>query len=315
MVFKAGKYPQGEWSKERTQKLVDTYNPEKDIEAPVVIGHHNWSDTNEMQYAHGWVKGLRMDGSGKVYADIPEFSADAKKAIAENKLRYVSAEIIERDRINPDDPPYLRAIALLGRDSPAIKGTKLPTLFSMMTGGNLQVDETEGVATFTRKAGVEEFAVFGKQTKGEEEGNMGRIEELEAEVKKKDAQLAVFQKEQEELKSKGKKQEAEGYFGKLRDEGKLPPALFERAVALDIRLGEEERKELRTLVGEFETKVDLSGAHIADKKKKGVFPGSDTLTAKIKVYQKEKGFTSFEDAANALYTVQPSLFEEGGTVV
>jgi hypothetical protein len=39
MIFKAGKYPQGDWPKERVQKLVDAYDPDRNIEAPVVIGH------------------------------------------------------------------------------------------------------------------------------------------------------------------------------------------------------------------------------------------------------------------------------------
>jgi hypothetical protein len=117
LIFKAGKYPQGDWSKERVQKMVDAYDPEKWIEAPMVIGHRYYTDTDEGQHSHGWVKGLRMDGAGKVFADIPEFSAEVKKAIAENKLRYRSAEIYEFDKIDPEQPPYLRAVALLGRDT------------------------------------------------------------------------------------------------------------------------------------------------------------------------------------------------------
>ncbi|MDR1637827.1 MAG: hypothetical protein LBR93_10885, partial [Treponema sp.] len=113
------------------QKLAEAYDPEKNLAAPVVIGHRFYNNTDESQYAHGWVKSLRMDGSGKVYADIPEFSADVKKAIAENKLRYVSAEIYEYDKVNAEDSPYLRGVALLGRDSPQIPAAKLPALFGV----------------------------------------------------------------------------------------------------------------------------------------------------------------------------------------
>jgi hypothetical protein len=45
MIFKVGKYPQGDFGKDRMQKLVDAYDPEKNIEAPVVIGHRSYSDT------------------------------------------------------------------------------------------------------------------------------------------------------------------------------------------------------------------------------------------------------------------------------
>jgi hypothetical protein len=158
MIFKAGKYPQGDWPKERVQKLVDAYDPEKKLEAPAVIGHRYWGNSDEYQYAHGWVKRLRMDGAGKVYADIPEFSAESKRAMAENKLRYISAEIYEMDKIDPEQPPYLRAVALLGRDSPAIPSTRLPALFGLMDSGTItDVDEKEHIVTFARRVSNKEI--------------------------------------------------------------------------------------------------------------------------------------------------------------
>jgi hypothetical protein len=87
MIFKAGKYPQGDWPKERVQRLVDAYDPEKNIDAPVVIGHRFYGTNDEYQDAHGWVSALRMDGAGKVFALVPEFSADAKRKIVEGKYR------------------------------------------------------------------------------------------------------------------------------------------------------------------------------------------------------------------------------------
>ena len=213
-VFKAGKYPQGERPKERVQKMVDAYDPDRNYEAPVVIGHKWYSQSDADQYAHGWVKSLRMDGAGKVFAAVEGFSADVKKAMAEKKLRYVSVEIREYDKSGDGQPPYLKAIALLGRDTPAVQGTKLP-------------------------------------------------------------------------------------------------ALFEKAVALDAKLGAEERKELRAVFGELEAKVDLSGTHAAPKGKapKG---GEESVTAKIRAFQKEKGITGFAEAAEAYYTANPGAFEEGG---
>jgi hypothetical protein len=302
MIFKAGKYAQGDFGKERMQKMVDAYDPEKNIEAPVVIGHRFFNDSDESQFAHGWVKSLRMDGAGKVYADIPEFSAEVKRAIAENKLRYISAEIFEFDKIEATQSPYLKAVALLGRDPPAVPTARLPNLFSFISGREVCVDEEQHTATFTRKIGKGELEI----NKGEEE-EMGKIEELEAKIQEKDAQLAAFEKEREELRNAGRKQEAEAYFGKLRDEGKVPPAVFEKIVALDIRLGEAERKELRTLVSEFEIKVDLSGTHLAKKQKT---PDGGTLSAKINAFQKEKNLSSFFEAAAALQAQSPELFEE-----
>jgi hypothetical protein len=260
-----------------------------------------------------------VDGTGKVYADIPEFSSKVKQALAEKQLRYVSVEIYEFDKRDAAEAPYLSEVTLLGRDPPVVPGTKLPTLFELLKGDGLSTNKETSIAAFTRKVTGQDCRFIKVEREGtmNKEGSCMDEEKLKAELATKEAEAAAFKKEWEELKSTGKQHEAQAYFGKLRDDGKLPPALFEKVVALDIRLEEAERKELRALVGEFETKVDLSCTHIVDKKKKkgwgwvGI-PGSDTLTAKIRAFQKEKCFASFEGVINALYTVQPSLFEEGG---
>jgi hypothetical protein len=316
MIFRAGKYPQGDWPKERVRKLVDAYDPEKKWEAPAVIGHRYFTGTDEAQFAHGWVKGLRMDGSGKVFAEIPEFSAEAKKAMAENKLRYLSAEIFELDKEDDTQAPYLKAVALLGRDSPQIPAARLPSLFGLLSQGTVTtVDEKEHIAAFTRKVNTEEIQTLsaeGQETQ-EDKGMEKTLEELQAELEKAKSDLASFQKENGDLKNAGRKQEAEAFFGKLRDEGKLPPALSGEAAELDARLGEEERKGFRALFGKLEQTVDLSGKHLADKKDApaGTASGTD-LTAKIRAFQKEKNFSSFAEAAEALHAEKPELFTEGG---
>jgi hypothetical protein len=327
-VFKAGKYPQGDWPVERIQKMVDAYDPVNGIEAPAVIGHRSFAMRDADQFAHGWVESVRMDKDGKVYATVNNFSLEARHAIAEGKLRYISVELYEFDKVNKDEPPYLRAVALLGRDTPAVTGTKIPAMFSLksfLSGGVVNTaDEENHVSTFTRKMNAEDIQTLsfeGREKTQEESGMAKTAEELQAELEKSNAriaeleksagELAAFKKENEELKNAGKKQEAEAYFGKLRDEGKLPPAVFEKAASLDARLGEEERKEFRALFSALETKVDLSGKHKADKKNAPApAAGSTELTAKIRAYQKEKKLASFAEAADALFAEKPELFEE-----
>jgi hypothetical protein len=331
-VFKAGKYPQGDWPEERVKKLVSAYDPVNKIEAPAVIGHRLFAMRDADQYAHGWVESVRMDKDGKVFAAINDFSLEARHAIAEKKLRYISVEIYEFDKINKDDPPYLKAVALLGRDTPAVTGTKIPAMFSSIFSGGVvnTADEENKISTFTRKMNAEDIKLLSGngcvnaegQKNQREDFAMGKTaEELQAELEKSNAriaeleksagQLAAFQRENEELKNAGKKQDAEAYFGKLRDEGKLPPSIFDRAVALDARLGEEDRKEIRSLFAALETKADLSGKHFADKKNASspAASGSD-LTAKIRAFQKEKNLASFAEAATAMYADKPELFEE-----
>jgi hypothetical protein len=319
MIFRAGNYPQGDWPKERVQKMTDAYDPVKNAEAPVVIGHKYYSQTDADQYAHGWVQALRVDGAGKVWAVIDDFSADVKKAIAEKKLRYISAEFWEYDKRDGNESPYLKAIALLGRDTPAVPGAKLPTVFDRSGGVMSVLDEKEFITAFTRKLNAEDKAVFGTSgaeiNQVHEEAKMDdeKLKSLEAELAAAKAQIAAFQKENESLRDGERKADAQAFFAKLRDEGKLPPALFEKAVELDAKMTDDGRKEYRALFSALEAKVDLSGTHAAPKDRA---PPADAvkanLTAKIRAYQKEKGFATFSEAADAFYAANPGAFDEGG---
>jgi hypothetical protein len=319
-VFSAGKYPQGDWPVERVKKLVDAYDPVNNLEAPAVIGHRTFALRDADQFAHGWVASVRMDKDGKVYAVINDFSHDARLAIAEKKLRYVSVEIFTNDEINKDDPPYLRAVALLGRDAPAVLGTKIPAMFSSLFSGGVvnTVDKENHVSTFARKLNAEDIQTLSAnegQKNQQEDFAMGKTaEELEKELEKSRAETAAFQKELSDMKNAGRKTDAEAFFGKIRDEGKLPPAIFDRVVALDTRLGEEDRKEIRSLFSALGAIVDLSGKHVADKKNAPdtSVAGTD-ISAKVKAFQKEKKLPSFAEAASALFAEKPELFVKEDT--
>lgn len=335
MIFKSGTYPQGDWPKERVKRMVDAYDPEKSIEAPVVIGHKDGPrriplDSDEAQYAHGWIKSLRMDGAGKVYADIPEVSDEAKAAIAQKKLRYVSAEIFEFDEIDPKDPPYLRAIALLGRDTPAVPTTRLPTFFSLLTGGGIStLDKEQHLIAFIRKMNTSEFdepekpdttntskdspdTINGETTNYEhKESTMTEEEKLQQKLAEKEKELAAFRKENETLKSSAARQDAESFYSDLRDKGIVPPALFETTVAFDEKLSKEQREGFRNLVSAFEVKVDTTGDHSASKKKAVSVPETgNQLNAKIKAFQQERKIETFADAAKILHQEKPELFKE-----
>ena len=101
------------------------------------------------------------------------------------------------------------------------------------------------------------------------------------------------------------------FFSKLRDEGKITPAYFEKAVALDVKMTDADRKDFRALFANSEPIADLSGEHTATKEKSGAsFACNADVTAKIKAFQKEKGLASFTEAAEALYSANPEIFSE-----
>lgn len=315
-VFKAGKYPQGNWPLERVQKMVSAYNPEKFYEAPVVIGHRAFGLNDEYQDAHGWVKAVRLDEAGWVCAEVPSFSADVVKKVAEGKLKYMSVEIFENDMIDENQPPYLRAIALLGRDTPAVAGAKIPTLFSLPFGGFAECANGEAhTSTFTQKMDAGTIKLFSESKaenkKQTQEVTMDESEKLTAKMAAQAEQIAALEKENAALKQTGMKNEAEAFFSKLRDEGKITPADFEKAVALDVKMDEADRTAFRSLFSQNEPIADLSGTHAASKEKSSAdFAGNADLTAKVRAFQKEKGFASFTDAAEALYAASPEMFEE-----
>jgi hypothetical protein len=180
-----------------------------------VIGHQHFADGDEHQYAHGWVKGLRMDGSGKVYADVQDLTTKALHAIAEKNLRYVSAEIHEFDKWrDANEAPYLRAISLLERDTLAVQGTKLPTLFELGAGSVTTLDEKKHIAASTRRMSVADTRRCTRHKIPIKDESMDETEKLKAELAAKEAEFDA-------MKSAERKQEAETYFGKLRDSGKL----------------------------------------------------------------------------------------------
>ena len=74
---------------------------------------------------------------------------------------------------------------------------------------------------------------------------------------------------------------------------------------------EADRKEFRALFSNSEPIADLSGKHTATKEKsRAEFACNADVTAKIKAFQKEKGFASFTEAAEALYLANPEMFSE-----
>lgn len=319
LIFKAGKYPQGDWSKERVKKLVDAYSPDL-IEAPLVIGHRFYGGSDEYQDAHGWVKSLRMDGSGKVFAMVDDVTADVKKKVAEKKLKYMSVEIFENDKIDEKQPPYLRAIALLGRDTPAVGIAKLPSAFSFANGGVLCfANEEDHTTVFTSKVGTDGIKTFSVEEEKSMEVNMdektnAEVEKLRADFAAQNAKISALETENAELKNAGKKAESEAFFGKLRDEGKITPAQFASYVSLDCKLEGDERKDYRALFEKASPQVDLSGKHTAPKSKAPDSRSENAgLTAKIKAFQKEHKLESFQEAAEAMYAENPEAFsEEGG---
>jgi len=128
-IFEVGNYPQGRWDRERIQRLVDSYDPEGGIEAPCVVDYESGEST-QGELSLGWVRSLRLDDQGEVWADI-EASEQLREWVATRKLGYVSVAIYNDDEKDEKKPPRLAHVAFLGRTNPQIATTRLPALYEI----------------------------------------------------------------------------------------------------------------------------------------------------------------------------------------
>ncbi len=238
-IFEVGTYPQGRWDRERVQKLVDAYDPENGIEAPCVVGHHNWSDSIEGELAQGWVSSLSLNAQGEVWADI-NASEQLREWVATRKLGYVSVGLIAQDETDESKPPLLRHVAFLGRTNPQITTTKLPALFSCAEENEdfdyyqkieFEEDLNSGLTAVKNipestaggsgelKSGIKEFGMS-KELEG-------RIAELESQNQLYLQQLDVAQKTIEDYKAREEESAIFKRVDELVERGKLAPAAKE----------------------------------------------------------------------------------------
>ncbi len=110
-VFKAGKYPQGKFTKKEISEIAKNYDP-KFCEAPITIDHQQSGP------AYGWVETVKADGDKlKVaFKDIPE---SFEKDVNDGKYKKVSVELY---RNLEGKGAYLKAVSFLGAATPQIKG-------------------------------------------------------------------------------------------------------------------------------------------------------------------------------------------------
>lgn len=309
LIFKTGTYPQGNWPKERVKKMVDAYDPETNIHAPIIVGHDEYSIDNsfENELAYGWVDSIEMDSKGNVFAEVTWCSEKVTSAIANGQLKYTSIEIYPFDEIDSDDSPYLKAVALLGKSTPAVPTTKV-SLFKKH-GYYVEKSKDEKILKFTRKLTGKEISLFSKRSKKakeekpmDDQGNPETIEEYKQQLADKEKEAAAFKLENETLKGQVAKftiqppgETAAVFFQKLVDGGKLPPAIFKQVVAVDEKLGDNEdaRTEHRELFSSFSQIIDPSGKHYAQG---GGDNEPEDLTDFVKEFQREHKIKSFRNA-------------------
>ena len=312
LIFKPGTWNGRRYTQEFCRQMVANYDPQRGIEAPVVVGHRDgWGRTDEYEFAHGWASSLEVDVSGQVFAIIPEPTGELVEWIQTHKLRYVSIEMFF-DLSDKDIPinPQLVRIAVLGRSIPAVPVTRIKAEFSAV-GGGLFVQEADGVYC---AFGVLTVDGLDTESNGEEEA-MGQtqgasadtatesVEELQAKLAASEARADTLEKRNTELEAKNHETEAATFMASVGGTG-LPPAVRDQAAAHDVTLNEEQRKSFRAFLGALAPVVTLGKDPVVEQPQRV----TGNLSEKIRAYQKKHNLGSFVDAMTALRSKQPELF-------
>ncbi len=111
-LFKAGKYPQGNYTEKDLDEIVQTYSPALH-EAPMVVGH-----PKKAAPAWGWVERVFRRGGlllGEVKQVQPEFAEWVKRGLYKKRS-------ITLDRSIVPGKLYLKNVGWLGAFSPQVKG-------------------------------------------------------------------------------------------------------------------------------------------------------------------------------------------------
>lgn len=281
-----------------------------------------------------------------------DISPELSQWIKSGKLRYVSAEIITYDKKDSTKAPYLARVAFLGRSIPAVNQAKVPAMFSglLKAIGFSKTDPVsdtgEPLLRFCQrmdKQTVQKFASLitvplgasenstshsvegGKQNTDEKpippkgfsmsmtDEEKEKFSQLEKENADKAARIAQFEQQEKENKKETAKKDAESFYQKFRDDGKITPVEFSEVVGLDVTLTEEQRaiqrKHFSALFEKRSPVVSLNAGHVASKEQ--CFSENEktnaSVNAQVRKYAREHKI-SFSEAVDVLSSEKPELF-------
>jgi len=211
-VFRAGRYPQGEFTEEHLREIAETYDPSWH-EAPVVVGHPRTDDP-----AYGWVSAVKAEGGRllvKLRQVVPEF-ADAVRRGLYKKVSVALSRVIGKGRW------YLKHVGFLGAAAPQVKGLAPVTFVA---------DEGDVVLEVS----------FGKEDEMDVERLRKDLEKAQARLQELEAKEATFAEKEKELEAARRKaaemerklrlQEIRHKVDGMVKDGKLAPCFVEMGIA------------------------------------------------------------------------------------
>ena len=155
--FKAGKYPQGEFTGKELSEIAESYDPEV-YEAPITIGHLSDYKGETKVPAFGWIGKVKVVGDHlKLIAS--QFSDQLKAWYQEGLYKKVSAAFFQPDDPNNPTPGkwHLHHLAFLGGKPPAVKGLE-GIAFAELSLAGVEMAEQDASVT-----GLDEVEALGTQ--------------------------------------------------------------------------------------------------------------------------------------------------------
>lgn len=224
-VFKAGKYPQGKFTKEQVKELASNYDPTF-CEAPITLDHEQAGP------AYGWVEKLSEE-NGVLKASFKDVTEELKTFVSEGKYKKISVEIY---RELENKKPYLKAVSFLGASIPQVKGMKAVEFKegeSDVYTFEVEIENTHEDVIASLKTQItsleKQVAKFttGKAANEEIQTLRARVAELTDELKMNQGQAidkANIESELAQLKAKVTHGEFETFVDKQIEAGILTPA-------------------------------------------------------------------------------------------
>lgn len=234
-VFKAGKYPQGKFTKKEIAEIAKNYDP-KFCEAPITIDHQQSGP------AYGWVDTVKADGDKlKVaFKDVPQ---EFEKDVNDGKYKKVSVELY---RNLEGKGAYLKAVSFLGAATPQVKGLE-PIKFMESESDTYEFESEDDAEQFT-EADIEDLknqiTELEEQVSKFKENNkkMETIKSLKDKISALTDEVATFkekaqgkeeiEKELHDIKVAIKKREFDEFIDKQIDKGTLVPANKETVLSV-----------------------------------------------------------------------------------
>ena len=225
-VFKAGSYPQGNFSKSEVSELAKNYDPAF-CEAPITLDHEQKGP------AYGWVESLKEE-NGILKASFKDLSDELKEFVNQGKYKKISVEIYKELE---GKKPYLKAVSFLGASIPQVKGMKAVEfkegesetyIFEVPVG--MDNDSVEIKTLKSTIADLQNQVDFFKENSKKN----NEIKDLKAQVKDLNIQLAKFKEDAEgkdelsrelrDIKAKIRDKDFTEFIDKQIESGVLTPA-------------------------------------------------------------------------------------------